>query len=105
MNPLAKPYFLQANEPVLLDNSETVWIVQSGTLAVFATIVKNSLSKEHRRYLFHVNAGEALLPELIAQSQWNFVAIAIEPTQLCQMSMVDLVQGIAAADSQAIELL
>ncbi len=105
MNPLPKPYFLQANEPVLLDNSETVWIVQSGTLAMFATRFKNSLPKEHRRYLFHINASEALLPQVITQSQWNFIAIAIEPTQLCQMSMVDLVKGIGAADSQAIELL
>ncbi|BBD63723.1 cyclic nucleotide-regulated ABC bacteriocin/lantibiotic exporter [Nostoc commune NIES-4072] len=105
MNPSSKIYSLQANQPVLLNDSETLWIVQSGTLAVFATRVKNSLPKEHRRYLFHVNAGEALLPELIAQSQWSFVAIAIEPTQLCQMSMVDLVKGIAAADSQAIEFL
>ncbi|WP_322707490.1 NHLP bacteriocin export ABC transporter permease/ATPase subunit [Nostoc sp. DedQUE04] len=87
-----------------MNDPETFWIVQSGTLAVFATI-QNSLPKEHRRYLFHVNAGEVLLPELIAQSQWNFVAIAIESTQLCQMSMVDLVKGIAAADSQAIEFL
>ncbi|MDZ8140377.1 MAG: NHLP bacteriocin export ABC transporter permease/ATPase subunit [Nostoc sp. DedQUE04] len=104
MNPLSKPYSFQANEPLLLNDPETFWIVQSGTLAVFATI-QNSLPKEHRRYLFHVNAGEVLLPELIAQSQWNFVAIAIESTQLCQMSMVDLVKGIAAADSQAIEFL
>jgi NHLM bacteriocin system ABC transporter ATP-binding protein len=105
VNPFPKPYFLQPNEPVLLNDSETLWIVQSGTLAVFATRVKNSLPKEHRRYLFHANAGEVLLPEVIAQSQWNFVAIAIEPTQLCQMSMVDLVKGITAADSQSIELL
>ncbi|MEH1944496.1 MAG: NHLP bacteriocin export ABC transporter permease/ATPase subunit [Nostoc sp.] len=109
MNPLSKPYFSQANEPLLLNNPETFWIVQSGTLAVFATI-ENSLPKKHRRYLFHVNTGEALfsaafLPEVIAQSQWSFVAIAIEPTQLCQMSMVDLVREIAAADSQAIEFL
>ncbi|MDZ7964801.1 MAG: NHLP bacteriocin export ABC transporter permease/ATPase subunit [Nostoc sp. DedSLP03] len=104
MNPLSKPYSFQANEPLLLNDPECFWIVQSGTLAVFATF-QNSLPKEHRRYLFHVNAGEVLLPEVIAQSQWNFVAIAIEPTQLCQMSMVDLVKGIAAADSQAIELL
>ncbi|MBD2728084.1 NHLP bacteriocin export ABC transporter permease/ATPase subunit [Nostoc sp. FACHB-892] len=110
VNPSSKLYSFQANQPVLLNDSETFWIVQSGTLAVFATRVKNSLPKEHRRYLFHVSAGEALfnavlLPEVVAQSQWSFVAIAIEPTQLCQISMVDLVQGIAAADSQTIELL
>ncbi|MDZ8092420.1 MAG: NHLP bacteriocin export ABC transporter permease/ATPase subunit [Nostoc sp. DedQUE05] len=105
MNPLSKPYSFQANEPLLLNDPETFWILQSGTLAVFATRVKNSLPKEHRRYLFHVNAGEVLLPEVIAQSQWNFVAIAIESTQLCQMSMVDLVKEIAAADSQSIEFL
>lgn len=105
VNPSSKLYSFQANEPLLLNDPETFWIVQSGTLAVFATRVKNSLPKEHRRYLFHVNAGEALLPEVIAQSQWSFVAIAIEPTQLCQMSIVDLVKRIGVADLQSIELL
>jgi hypothetical protein len=78
VNPSSKLYSFQANKPVLLNDLETFWIVQSGTLAVFATRVKNSLLKEHRRYLFHVNAGEALfsaalLTEVIAQSQWSFV--------------------------------
>lgn len=58
-------YSFQANEPVLLNDSEIFWIVQSGTLAVFATGVKNSLLRQQRRYLFHVNAGEALSAILI----------------------------------------
>ncbi|MEH2067764.1 MAG: NHLP bacteriocin export ABC transporter permease/ATPase subunit [Nostoc sp.] len=91
-----------------MDNLETVWIVQSGTLAVFAAI-KNGTVEEHDRYLFHVSAGEALfgaalLPEVVA-SQWGFVAVAIEPTQLSQMSTADLVKAIGVADSQAIQLL
>ncbi|MBD2525521.1 NHLP bacteriocin export ABC transporter permease/ATPase subunit [Nostoc sp. FACHB-133] len=135
-NPSSELYSFQANEAVLLNDSEMFWIVQSGTLAVFATGVveggrrqdsaalasprasaggrrqeedclDNSLLKEQRRYLFHVNAGEALFSAALLpkESKWSFVAIAIEPTQLCQMSMVDLVQGIAEADSQAIKLL
>ncbi|MEH2119115.1 NHLP bacteriocin export ABC transporter permease/ATPase subunit [Nostoc sp.] len=108
VNPSPKLYSFQANEPVELNDPEKVWIVQSGTLAVFAAQVKNSTVEKRRRYLFHVSAGEALfgtalLPEVVT-SQWGFVAIAIEPTQLCQMSMVDLVKAIGVAD-QAIELL
>ncbi|MDF5709613.1 MAG: NHLP bacteriocin export ABC transporter permease/ATPase subunit [Nostoc sp. S4] len=106
MNPLPI-YSLHANEPLLLDNLETVWIIQSGTLAVFAAI-KNGTVEERRRYLFHVSAGEALFGAALSSevvAQWGFIAIAIEPTQLSQMSMADLVKAIGAADSQARELL
>ncbi|MFN6516328.1 MAG: NHLP bacteriocin export ABC transporter permease/ATPase subunit [Nostoc sp. CreGUA01] len=103
MNRSPKLYSLPANEPVLLNDPKTVWVVHSGTLAVFAARVKNSNVEDGRRYLFHVSVGEVLLPEGAAR-EWGFVAIAIEPTQLCQISMADLVEKIGAADSQAIEL-
>ncbi|WP_414572720.1 NHLP bacteriocin export ABC transporter permease/ATPase subunit [Nostoc sp. CCY 9925] len=110
VNPSPKLYSLQANEPLLLNDPKTVWVVQSGTLAVFAARVKNSTVEERRRYLFHVSAGEALfgaalLPEVVAPSQWGFVAIAIEPTKLCQILIVDLVRKVAGADPQAVALL
>jgi len=107
---MSKPlYSLEANEPVLLNDPKTVWVVQSGTLAVFAAI-KNRTVEEHRRYLFHVSAGEglfgaALLPEVVAPNQWGFVAVAIETAQLSQMSTVDLMRKVAVADPQAIALL
>ncbi|RCJ20728.1 NHLP family bacteriocin export ABC transporter permease/ATPase subunit [Nostoc sp. ATCC 43529] len=101
---------MEANEPVLLNDPKTLWVVQSGTLAVFAARVRNSTVEKHRRYLFHVSAGEglfgaALLPEVVAPSQWGFVAVAIEPTQLSQISTVDLMRKVAVADPQAIALL
>lgn len=108
---MSKPlYSLEANEPVLLNDPKTLWVVQSGTLAVFAARVRNSTVEKHRRYLFHVSAGEglfgaALLPEVVAPSQWGFVAVAIEPTQLSQISTVDLMRKVAVADPQAIALL
>ncbi|WGV23389.1 NHLP bacteriocin export ABC transporter permease/ATPase subunit [Halotia branconii] len=87
MNPSSKISSVQANEPVLLNNPETFWIVQSGTLAVFATQVKNASLEKHRHYLFHVGAGEALFS---TSGEWGFVVVAIAPTKLCQMSMADL---------------
>ncbi|MDZ8106267.1 MAG: NHLP bacteriocin export ABC transporter permease/ATPase subunit [Nostoc sp. DedQUE12a] len=101
---MSKPlYSLEANQPVLLNDPKTVWVVQSGTLAVFAAI-KNSTVEEPRRYLFHVGTGEALLPE-VAASEWGFVAVAIEPAQLSQISTVELMRKVAVADPQAIALL
>ncbi|MFN6566010.1 MAG: NHLP bacteriocin export ABC transporter permease/ATPase subunit [Dendronalium sp. ChiSLP03b] len=79
-----------------------MWVVQSGKMAVFATRVNNHSPEENRRYLFHISAGGALFS---ASGQWGFVAIAIEPSQLCQISITDLVKGIAKADPQAIEFL
>ncbi|MBH8561774.1 NHLP bacteriocin export ABC transporter permease/ATPase subunit [Nostoc sp. CENA67] len=78
---------LEVNESAFLDNPETLWIVQSGTLAVFAANVKNGLGSERRHYLFHVSAGEAVFG---TSGEWGFVVVAIAPTKLCQMLMADL---------------
>lgn len=99
-------YFMKVNEPVLLNNPEIVGVVQSGKLAVFATRVKDGSPDGYRRYLFSVSAGAALLgaallPEAIAPNQWGFVAVAIEPTKLCQMPITDLVKRIRESDLQA----
>jgi NHLM bacteriocin system ABC transporter ATP-binding protein len=102
-------YSVKVNEPLLLDDPERVWVVQSGKLALFATRVKDGSPEGHRRYLFSVSAGAALLgaallPEAIAPKQWGFVAVAIEPTKLSQMPMADLAQRIGASDLKATAL-
>ncbi|ARV60153.1 NHLP bacteriocin export ABC transporter permease/ATPase subunit [Nostocales cyanobacterium HT-58-2] len=55
---------MKINETLLLDNPETLWVVQSGKLALFATTVKDGSVAGHRRYLFSVNTNEALFGTL-----------------------------------------
>jgi NHLM bacteriocin system ABC transporter ATP-binding protein len=101
---------MKINESVLLQDPESVWVVESGRLALFATKVKDASAQSQRRYLFSVSAGEALFgaalaPEAIAIQQWAFVAVAVEPTQLSQLPMSELVEQIAAGKPEATALL
>lgn len=83
-----QPYCLKANEPLLLDNPETIWLIQSGSLALFTIPVQHGIPKGQRRYLFSVKAGEALFtaPLISADQQCQILAVALESTDLLQLS-------------------
>ncbi|MEH2084214.1 MAG: NHLP bacteriocin export ABC transporter permease/ATPase subunit [Nostoc sp.] len=55
-----KLYSFKGNEPILLDDPQTIWVVQSGSVALFAVTVKNGITEGTRRYLFTGNPEEAL---------------------------------------------
>jgi NHLM bacteriocin system ABC transporter ATP-binding protein len=94
-------YRLKANERLLLDDPELVWVVKSGSLALFATKVKDEMpvgdrlteaaQNEHRRYLFNVCTLEALFGAATNNPEsLSLVAVAIEATELSQISIADL---------------
>lgn len=105
-------YRLKANERLLLDDQELVWVVLSGSLSLFATKVKDEMpvgdrltqaaQNEHRRYLFNVGVGEALFGAAtkIGESL-SLVAVAIEATELSQISIADLVKLVATGEAEA----
>ena len=53
-------YRLKGNEPLLLEDIKKVWVVQTGSVAIFATQVKEETPIGERRYLFTVGEQEAL---------------------------------------------
>ncbi len=77
-------YFFNSNEPLLLDDRETIWLVQSGSFAVFAIAVEHGTPKGKRRYLFTVKAGEAMFSAQFkaAEIQHQLLAVALEETEL-----------------------
>ncbi|MCP6757225.1 MAG: NHLP bacteriocin export ABC transporter permease/ATPase subunit [Fischerella sp. CENA71] len=108
VNHSVRLYGMKVNETLLLDNPETLWVVQSGKLALFATTVKDGIVKDgsvagHRRYLFSVNTNEALFGT-VPLGNWVFQAIAVEPTKLIQLPISELEQRIVAAEPEAITL-
>ncbi|MGI2906706.1 NHLP bacteriocin export ABC transporter permease/ATPase subunit [Tolypothrix sp. VBCCA 56010] len=88
LNSFGEPYFFKSNEPLLLDNPETIWLIQSGSLALFAINVQHGVPKGKRRYLFSVKAGEAMFSAMLTSpdGQQQILAIALEETQLLQLS-------------------
>ena len=95
---------IKGNEPLLLDDPQMVWVVQSGTLALFATKVEEGEPKGHRHYLFSISAGEALFGATLWE-QWGIVAVAIEATELSPLPLADFTDIVAAAEFEAIALI
>ena len=91
-----EPYFFKSNDPLLLDDPETIWFVQSGSLAIFAINVQNGIPKGRRRYLFSVKAGEAMFCATLtsAAGQYQILAVALEATELVQVSKQDFCESL-----------
>ncbi|MBE9138847.1 NHLP bacteriocin export ABC transporter permease/ATPase subunit [Nodosilinea sp. LEGE 07088] len=84
---------IQGNEPLLLDDPRTVWVVQSGAIAVFALPLIESAGCG-RRYLFTVEPGQALFGyapsatsayQLLAVAMGEAEIIKIEPPRFDQL--------------------
>ena len=96
-------YCLTGNEPLLLDDRQNIWIIKTGTIALFAAKVKDSLVSGDRQYLFDVGAGEALFGAALGE-EWGLLAVAIEPTKLYQINTADLVAQVTVGEERAIGL-
>ncbi len=99
-----KPYFFKSNDPLLLDDLETIWLVQSGTLALFTINVQNGIPKGRRRYLFSVKAGEAMFSATLASvaGHYQILAVALEETELLQVTKAEFCKS-AEENKTAIE--
>ncbi|KYC37687.1 cation tolerance protein CutA [Scytonema hofmannii PCC 7110] len=94
---------MKGNEPLLLNDPQTFWVVQSGTLVLFATQVEKGEPKGHRRYLFSVGTGDALFGSELWE-QWGILAVALEETELLPLPIADFTAGSTAARVEAIAL-
>ncbi len=116
-------YRIKRNESLVLDDPEKVWVIQTGDVSLFTTKVKNitlhgdelgaqpeaeSLTaptlKHDRRYLFSVGALEALFGAATNHPDSLIVAVAIDATELSQISIADLVRLVATRETRAIAL-
>jgi NHLM bacteriocin system ABC transporter ATP-binding protein len=98
-----KLHRIKGNEPLLLNDPQTFWIVQSGTLVLFATQVERGEPKGHRRYLFSVGVGNALFGSELWE-QWGILAVALEETELLPLPIADLTASLTGNNIEAIAL-
>lgn len=96
-------YHFKSNEPILLDEPQTVWLVKSGSLALFAITVKDGIPEGTRRYLFSVRPGEAMFSTApgFKNQQRQILAVSLEDTELLRVSREDFSTLIAEANSEA----
>lgn len=83
-NPQKQLHRLNSNQTLQLDDPQTVWIVESGAIALFAVTLKESRIHGQRRYLFTVQPGEAVcgVHTDLEGKQRSLLVIALEETVL-----------------------
>jgi hypothetical protein len=77
-HPQGTVYQVRGNQPILLDDPRTVWVVQSGSVVIFPLPVNASAVGGGRRYLFTAESGNALFgnaPQ--AESAYQLLAVAM----------------------------
>ncbi|MEH2174831.1 NHLP bacteriocin export ABC transporter permease/ATPase subunit [Nostoc sp.] len=100
-------YRFQCNESLLLDDPETIWLVKSGYLALFAIAVNDGIPEGTRRYLFSSTAGQAMFaiaPSLEGKQQ-EVLAVSLEETEILKVSRADFNQLFADANKEVVTLI
>ncbi|QLE53205.1 NHLP bacteriocin export ABC transporter permease/ATPase subunit (plasmid) [Nostoc sp. C057] len=91
-------YIINGNEPILLNDPSKVWVVQSGSLALFAVTLKDGIIEGTRRYLCTINQSEALFGT--AHQQCQILAVPIGETELLQVHQECFRELVANADAK-----
>lgn len=98
-----KVYQVKGNEPILLDDPFKVWVIQSGSMALFAVTVKNGVIEGTRRYLFSISQGEAVFGTAAGgEIQRLILAVPMGETELLQVFQECFRELVANADVRAI---
>ncbi|BAY26926.1 ABC transporter-related protein [Calothrix sp. NIES-2100] len=100
-------YRFQCNDSLLLDDPESIWLVKSGYLALFAIAVNDGIPEGTRRYLFSSTAGQAIFaiaPSNIGKQQ-EILAVSLEDTEILKVSKADFYQLFAEAHQEVVTLI
>ncbi|ODH02075.1 NHLP family bacteriocin export ABC transporter permease/ATPase subunit [Nostoc sp. KVJ20] len=95
-------YIFQGNEPMLLDDPSRVWVIQSGSMALFAVTVKDGVIEGTRRYLSSISEEQALFGTKTINQQHQILAVPIGETELLQVHQECFRELVANADSRAV---
>ncbi len=110
LNSISGKYSIKGNQPLLVNNSQIVWVVKSGALALFATLLEAGEPKGNRSYLFSLKTGEGLFgavspPNASTSHERGIIAVPLEETELEQLSLTEVIGQIAQGNSESIALL
>ncbi len=97
-------YTVSGNEPILLNDPNRVWVLQSGSIALFAVTAKGHIVEGNRRYLFSISQGEAFFGTAArsCDRQRQLLAVPIGETQLLQLHQEYFRELVTNAEPEAI---
>ncbi len=93
------------NKPILLIDPQVIWLVESGTVSVFAASVKNGIIDGDRRFLFSCQSGEAILGTTMADNgeiDYQLLAVPIGEVTLLKLERNCIEQLVAENYSELI---
>jgi NHLM bacteriocin system ABC transporter ATP-binding protein len=103
--PQGKPYLLAGNESVLLNDPQTVWLVKSGSMAIFTTGLKDGVPEGSRRYLFTVGDRQAMFSTPVTKKERkHLIAVSMEETELVGIPAEDFSRWLSVGDGEALVL-
>lgn len=85
-------HHLKGNASLLLNNPDQVWILQSGTIALFAVTLVQGKPEGSRRYLFSVKPGELLFTAPPTAANQVILAISTEASELLAIPTAAFIQ-------------
>ncbi len=99
-------YRVKGNQPILLDDPQTVWVLQSGAVALFAVTVKNGVIEGARRYLCSTEPGDALFGTAPSSRNQHrrLLAVPIGETELLKVDRECFRKLVANADDRVVGL-
>jgi len=98
---------IKGNQILFLTDPHKVWSIQSGSLALFASFMANSELIGPRHYLFSLEPLEATFGAALANTsapneQLCMIAVALEDTEIVELSLEELSTNIINGHKQAI---
>ena len=92
---------IKNNELILLNHPQTVWLIQSGSVAVFAVNVNNGTIVGTRSHLFTCHPQDILLPTKpsLGKTDTQMLAIAIGNVELLRIDRKSFEQMILSANA------
>ena len=97
---------LEGNEVLFLDDPSSLWIVQKGSLALFAAACLDGVPEGHRRFFFSAEPGDGLygFAPPNKEDKWAVIAVALEETILEENSLDSIPDTHEEANREMTEL-
>ena len=89
---------VRGHHPFVLEDASKVWVVESGSAAVFSAQIESGIPVGHRRLLFEVSAGDLLLSISRPSSAIGAIALAVEELTLLERPLEEFVGVDSSAD-------
>ncbi len=66
-----------SSEPLVLNDPQVIWLIESGSVSLFAVTINQGVTEGNRRYLFSCESGEALFGTIASQTSIDYQILAI----------------------------